>query len=109
MRTKYWAVRTKWYDSKKESNRARDLELLQKVWKISKLEKQVPILLQDAFEHKWEKYRKIEYIADFVYQEDGEIIVEDVKSKFTAEDPIYKIKKKLLLKKYPLMNFKENI
>jgi hypothetical protein len=39
----------------------------------------------------------MEYIADFVYSREGIVIIEDVKSKFTATDPVYRIKKKLLM------------
>lgn len=40
------------------------------------------------------------YIADFVFVEDGKERVVDVKSSFTAKDPVFKIKKELFECKY---------
>ena len=54
--------------------------------------------LQPSFQdNQGEKRRSIKYIADFVYKENEAIIVEDLKSKITAKDSTYKIKKKMLL------------
>jgi len=36
------------------------------------------------------------YIADFVYLQDGEVVVEDTKSAFTRNDKIFSIKRKLM-------------
>lgn len=49
----------------------------------------------------------MKYIADFVYDREGETIVEDVKSAITSQKPSYIIKKKLLLKLNPDINFVE--
>jgi hypothetical protein len=43
---------------------------------------------------KQEGEREVCYIADFVYQEDGKLVVEDVKGHRTE---VYKLKKKLML------------
>ena len=51
--------------------------------------------------HYVRKERGVTYIADFVYERDGEYIVEDVKSKAT-QTPQYKIKRKLMLWKYKI-------
>jgi hypothetical protein len=40
------------------------------------------------------------YIADFVFEEEGKERVVDVKSSFTAKDPVFKIKKELFECKY---------
>ncbi|GAA0767009.1 MULTISPECIES: DUF1064 domain-containing protein [Bacteria] len=40
------------------------------------------------------------YIADFVYFENGQEVVEDFKSKITASQPIFKYKKKMMLDYY---------
>ena len=40
------------------------------------------------------------YIADFVFEEEGKERVVDVKSTFTAKDPVFKIKKELFECKY---------
>ena len=88
------------FDSKKEGNRYKELRLLERVGEISNLELQPRFLLQDKFRYDNKGYRKIEYIADFKYiDKDGNVVVEDVKSEGTAT-PVYKIKKKLFLKKY---------
>ena len=38
----------------------------------------------------------IKYVADFVYQEKGQLVVEDVKSKMTRNLPVYRLKKHLM-------------
>jgi len=86
------------FDSKAEYKRFVELELLQKAGKISNLQMQKDFELQPSFQdNQGEKRRSIKYIADFVYKENGAIIVEDLKSKITAKDSTYKIKKKMLL------------
>jgi len=86
------------FDSKAEYKRFVQLELLQKAGKISNLQMQKDFELQPSFQdNQGEKRRSIKYIADFVYKENEAIIVEDLKSKITAEDSTYIIKKKMLL------------
>jgi len=86
------------FDSKAEYKRFVELESLQKAGKISNLQMQKDFELQPSFQdNQGEKRRSIKYIADFVYKENGAIIVEDLKSKITAEDSTYIIKKKMLL------------
>jgi len=98
------------FHSKKELAYYIELLNLQKACKITNLRKQVEYLLQDGFRDKTgKKHIAIKYFADFVYNvvEDGEEWVVDVKaSKFFVTD-IYRLKKKLLLFKYPNINFKE--
>lgn len=101
---KYGSVKTNWYDSKKESKRAFELKILEKVWKIQNLREQISFLLQESYIYNWKKIQPIHYIADFVYDKDWKTIVEDVKW-FKTE--IYKIKKKLLLFRYPYIVFLE--
>lgn len=86
------------FDSKAEYKRFVELESLQKAGKISNLQMQKDFELQPSFQdNQGEKRRSIKYIADFVYKENEAIIVEDLKSKITAEDSTYIIKKKMLL------------
>ena len=81
-------------DSKKEAKRFDELILLAKQGIIKNL------TLQPEFEIiptvKWNKKTlcKIKYIADFKYEKDGKIIVEDVKG---FKTDIYNIKKRLFL------------
>lgn len=107
-KSKYNAVKTDvdgvTFDSRKEAERYKYLMMLQSAGVISDLRLQPRYLLQDSFIYDGKKIRKIEYIADFEYHQDGDIIVEDVKGYKTD---VYKIKKKLFLKKYEGVVFRE--
>jgi hypothetical protein len=92
------------FDSKKEAKRYFELKILERAGVISNLILQPKFLLQDGFERDGKKYRAIFYIADFEYIQDGKRIVEDVKG---VKTDIYKLKKKMFLKKYPQVVFKE--
>lgn len=93
------------FDSKKEANRYMVLRNMLNVGLIRNLELQPEFLLQEGFRHKGKKYREIKYIADFRYIDDeGVEWVEDTKGYKTEG---YQIKKKLFLKKYPEVNFRE--
>ena len=81
------------FDSKKEMERYLYLRSLLEKGEIEGLEMQVPFTLIEPFTLNGKKYRKMEYIADFVYIKDGKKIVEDTKG-FKTE--VYKIKKKLM-------------
>jgi hypothetical protein len=77
--------------------------------KISELKMQVPYVLIDKFQDRFgNKYRETKYIADFVYlNANSDWIVEDVKSAFMRKNPLYIIKKKLLLSEFPGIIFYE--
>ena len=93
------------FDSVKEASRYYELKELQESGKISNLKLQPRYELQEAFEHPTHgKQRAVTYVADFEYHKEGEVIVEDVKG---MQTDVYKIKKKLFLKKYPELIFKE--
>lgn len=87
------------FDSKREADRYCELKLLEKAKEIRDLELQPRFLLQDKFKDKQgNTHRKIEYVADFMYIDKcGKTIVEDVKGVLTD---VYKLKKKMFLKKY---------
>ena len=97
------------FDSRKEANRWRELSLLAKAGDIVDLQRQVKFVLIPAQYETYERYGKkgqrlqdgqrlvekeCAYIADFVYKEDGETIVEDTKGIKTKD---YIIKRKLML------------
>jgi hypothetical protein len=94
------------FDSKKEAMRYRELKILEKAGVISDLRLQVPIeLIPDQREPDTVGKRggiikgklierKVVYIADFVYVEDGKEIVEDAKG---VRVPEYVIKRKIAL------------
>lgn len=87
------------FDSKKEANRYCELMILQRAGKIQNLQRQVRYLLipaqYDDEGNRIESY--CNYIADFVYRENGKLIVEDVKGFKTPE---YILKRKLMLSVY---------
>ena len=89
------------FDSKKESKRYVELKKKQDEGEITDLRLQVPFELLPSFtieiDGKKRKRRNIRYIADFVYYENGQKVVEDVKGRKTE---IYKLKKKLFEYKY---------
>lgn len=85
------------FDSKKESERYASLLLLERAGVISNLKLQPRFLLQEGFVYQGHKERKIEYVADFQYEKNGEVIVEDVKGMKTD---VYKLKRKLFLFRY---------
>jgi len=86
------------FDSLKEMNYYKKLELLQNYGKISELKRQVPFVLIETFKLEDKTYRQTKYIADFVYKdEDGKYHVVDTKGFRTPE---YKLKKKLMAWKY---------
>lgn len=94
------------FDSKKEAKRYQELSLLEKAGAIQGLQRQVKyILIPTQREpdtigarggiHKGKTIEKeCSYYADFVYQENGETVVEDTKGMRTTE---YIIKRKLML------------
>lgn len=113
MRNKYQAIKTCVggieFDSRKEARRYQELLLLERAGVISSLRRQVKYILIPSQYETLERYGKngqrlkdgqklIEkecaYIADFVYIENGNEIVEDTKGVKTKD---YIIKRKLLL------------
>ena len=99
------------FDSKKERDRYIQLKCFERLGKITKLELQPKFLLIDTIHYKDKTYPKTYYKADFKYfdNEKGKYIVEDVKSPITAKDKVYRLKIKMLLTKYPDIDFVEVI
>ena len=85
------------FDSKREYRRWSELRLLERAGLINKLERQVRFRLIDGHKSEDRTERPCDYIADFVYYEDGKMVVEDCKGMRTD---VYKIKRKLMLEKY---------
>lgn len=84
------------FDSKKEWKRYCELKILEKAGAISGLQTQVAFELIPSLTICGKTMRRILYIADFLYTENGQPVVEDVKSGFTAALPVYQIKKRLM-------------
>ena len=83
------------FDSKKEANRFCELRLLERVGKVTDLQRQVKFELipSQRIDGKVAE-RACCYVADFVYMQDGKKVVEDTKGFKTAD---YIIKRKLML------------
>jgi len=109
-RSKYNAKKTErdgiTFDSKAEADRYDVLRLMVKGKAITNLTLQPRFILQDAYIREGRKIRPIEYRGDFAYYEKGgsRLVVEDVKGTKTKE---YLLKKKLLLFRYPEIDFRE--
>lgn len=97
------------FDSQKEARRFKELTLLERAGSIQDLQTQVKFVLVPAQYETIERYGKkgqrlkdgqkclekeCAYIADFVYKENGQKVVEDTKGFRT---PDYIIKRKLML------------
>ena len=81
------------FASRKEARRYRQLKLLERAKAIQDLKLQVTFPLIRKSEHG----REIKYVADFVYYENGKLVVEDTKGYRTD---IYKLKKRLMAELY---------
>ncbi len=99
------------FDSKKEGNYYLKLKTMQDLGIIRELKVQPKFLLIDTIYYKNKVYPKTNYIADFQYIENdtNKIKVIDIKSKATAKDKVYRLKIKMLLNKYPDIDFEEVI
>ena len=92
------------FDSKKEAKRYIVLKALESKGEIENLTLQPKFLLQEGFRKNGKAYRKIEYVADFMYEQDGKLIIEDVKG---IKTDVYKLKQKLFEKRYQDLTIKE--
>lgn len=103
---KYGAIKTvvngERFDSRKEACRWKELQLLERAGKISGLRRQVRYKLLDAVIDDGGKkvLGAASYVADFVYEQDGETVVEDAKG-FKTE--AYKLKRKLMWDKHGIL------
>jgi hypothetical protein len=79
------------FDSQKEAMRYLELKALLDQGKIKDLK------LQFKFDCVVNDQKICYYLADFVYLDSkGKTVVEDVKSEYTAKNPVYRLKKKLV-------------
>ena len=108
------------FDSKKEARRYQELQLIQRSGQIQNLQTQVKyVLIPAQREASFEVYKsgpnkgrrkpgkvvehECSYVADFVYTQDGETVVEDVKGYRDPSSAAYAkfvIKRKLMLERY---------
>ena len=87
------------FDSKAEADRYTILRVMEKTGKITGLEchPRWEIIPKQQIEgHR--NFQAAHYTADFkYYDQDGQLVVEDVKSTYTREAEDYKIRRKLML------------
>ncbi len=86
------------WDSQHEADRYLALKTLAAAGAIEQLRWKVRFSLECPVEGEHESTRTVShYVADFVYREHGQDVVEDTKGYLT---PMYKLKRKWLLKQY---------
>ena len=91
------------FDSKKESKEYLQLKHLEDCGVIKNLRRQVSFELQPKYtNNKGEHIRAINYVADFVYEQDGKTVVRDTKG---VKTDVFKLKRKLFEYKYPEYEF----
>lgn len=103
MKNKYHAKKCEWdgevFDSKKEMRRYKELKLLEKAGVICNLKRQVKYVLipSQRIDGKVVE-RECSYKADFVYEENGQTVVEDVKGYRGGKSyDVFVIKRKMML------------
>lgn len=87
------------FDSKKEMNRWIELKEMEEKEEIFNLERQVEFeLIPKQYDSNGKVlFQPVRYKADMVYNDsNGNVIVEDVKSKFTRTLPDYTLKRKMM-------------
>lgn len=86
------------HDSTKEAGRWGELRQLERAGKIADLKRQVSFVLAPSVRLAGESKKKpaLRYFADFTYMENGQLVVEDTKSKPTRKLAAYRIKKHLM-------------
>lgn len=83
------------FDSRKEARRYQELRLLERAGEIQTLQRQVKFELIPSQRHDGKVIeRPVNYIADFTYMENGNLVVEDTKGFRTKE---YILKRKMML------------
>ncbi len=93
------------FDSQAEARRWQELKLLQSAGAITDLQRQVRFCVADKHTDAWgRKWKRVDYILDFVYRENSLQIAEDVKGARTAS---YVIKAKLFQQRYPHIKLME--
>lgn len=86
------------FDSTAESERYKELLLMESSGEIKNLELQPKFEIHPKFQHNGKTERAIHYVADFSYiDSSGDKVVEDVKG---METDVFKLKRKLFLKRY---------
>lgn len=85
------------WDSKKERERWTQLRQLESAGQIQELQKKVTFELIPVSMKHGKRLRAVQYVADFVYIEDGMKVVEDAKG---FRNKVYLLKKRLMWEKH---------
>ena len=85
------------WDSKRERARWDQLRALEAAGRIENLKKKIPYELIPSSVKAGKKLRPVVYVADFVYTENGLLVVEDSKG---FRPKLYLLKKRLMWEKY---------
>ncbi len=89
------------FDSVKEAKRYRELCLLEAAGTIDHLRCQVPYVLLPAQQAGSITERAVSYVADFMYEQAGRTVVEDVKGcRQGSAYALFAVKRKLMLYVY---------
>ena len=98
------------FDSNKEMRRWKELCVMESSGLINNLQRQVRFILQEGFvANDGKKVRPISYLADFCYcDKQGNKYIEDCKSVATKKIEVYRLKKKMVMYKYPEYKFVES-
>ena len=88
-KSKFGNVRTNGFASKREANRACELQMLERAGEIVDLKFQVAFEVVPARPGE----RAVFYVSDFTYRRNGALVVEDAKGMRT---PVYKLKRRLM-------------
>ncbi|MDU3410115.1 DUF1064 domain-containing protein [Clostridium sp.] len=95
------------FDSKVERDYYLHIKDLKSKGIVEDFKMQEKYLLQEKFKYKNESIREINYMADFVVlYSDGHEEVVDIKGSLFSVDSVFKVKRKLLIHRYPEINFK---
>lgn len=97
------------FDSDLERRRYEELELLQRGGLIQHLRRAPTFTLQPKFKARGKTYQAIEFTPDFCYVENGDVVIEEVKSKATAKARDYTLRKRLFMYQHPELIFRETI
>lgn len=95
------------FDSKREYQRYCELLPLSESGAIQNFTRQKNFELIPKVEKMGPKTKATYYRADFYYVENGVEVVEDVKSPGTKDDKVYLLKKKLMMWRFPQIDFRE--
>ena len=94
------------FQSGVEAGRWVELKLLRDIGQIANLRPHPRWVLLPGFKHRGKRYREVSYTADFIYEENGIIVVEDVKGGKATQTRDFRMRMKILLYQHPEFDFR---